>query len=141
MGHVRVGSRHIHGSPCAKVFKVAGLIILGIIGAAALAIIFGLVIQWLWNALMPSIFGLPEVTYWQAVGIVVLSHILFGGHHGHDAGSKRKKSRKAVSDCSHIHIENSGKECHYDSFREFWNDHGREAFDNWLNRKDTPADQ
>lgn len=141
MGHVRVGSKYIHGSPAAKVFKVAGLIILGIIGAAALAILFGLVIQWLWNALMPEIFGLPEVSYWQAVGIVVLSHILFGGHHSHDSGPKRRKSCKTVHEGNHIHIETSSKDNHYDSFREFWNDHGRDAFDKWLNRSSDSTEE
>jgi hypothetical protein len=29
---------------------------------------------------MPDIFGLPPITYWQAVGLFVLSHLLFKGH-------------------------------------------------------------
>jgi hypothetical protein len=33
----------------------------------------------LWNWLMPSIFGLHTVTYWQALGLMVLSWILFRG--------------------------------------------------------------
>lgn len=36
----------------------------------------------LWNGLMPSIFGLPEITYWQALGLMVLCWILFGGLRG-----------------------------------------------------------
>lgn len=131
MGHVRVGCKEIHGSPVAKVFKVTGLVILGIIAAAALAILFGLVIQWLWNSIMPDIFGLPQVTYWQAVGLVVLSHILFGGHGHHGNGSnshsKSKKSKR-------FNFED-GDERSWDSFREFWNDFGREAFDRWLTGK------
>lgn len=52
----------------------------------ALAItVFGSVVMWLWNCLMPDIFGLPEVTFWQAMGLLVLSKIFFsgfrGGHH------------------------------------------------------------
>ena len=61
--------------PLKKVVVVLGFVILGIIAVTALAIVFGLVVQWLWNALMPVIFNLPEVTYWQAVGLVVLGHI------------------------------------------------------------------
>jgi hypothetical protein len=55
----------------------------------ALIVLFGLAVMALWNALLPAIAGLPEITFWQAVGILVLARILFGGlggagwHHGH----------------------------------------------------------
>jgi hypothetical protein len=41
--------------------------------------LFGYVAMRLWNWLMPPLFGLREVTFWQAVGILVLSRLLFGG--------------------------------------------------------------
>jgi len=41
--------------------------------------LFGLVAMLLWNALLPSIFGLPVLGYWQTVGILLLARILFGG--------------------------------------------------------------
>lgn len=43
---------------------------------------FGQAVLQLWNWLIPSIFGLPEITYWQAVGLMGLSWILFGGLRG-----------------------------------------------------------
>jgi len=52
------------------------------IGIAAIALftfLGGSVVKWLWNWLMPMLFGLREVTFWQAVGILALSRILFGG--------------------------------------------------------------
>jgi hypothetical protein len=50
------------------------------IGAVALVtFVGGSLVKWLWNWLMPMLFGLPEVTFWQAVGILALSRILFGG--------------------------------------------------------------
>lgn len=55
---------------------------------AVVALLGGLV-MWLWNWLMPNIFSLPELTFWQAVGLLVLCRLLvgnigFGGHHhGH----------------------------------------------------------
>jgi hypothetical protein len=36
----------------------------------------------LWNALMPHLFQLPEITFWQALGLFVLSRVLFGGAGG-----------------------------------------------------------
>jgi hypothetical protein len=40
----------------------------------------------LWNGLMPTIFGLRTITYWQALGLMVLSWILFGGLRGSGSG-------------------------------------------------------
>jgi hypothetical protein len=34
----------------------------------------------LWNALLPELFGWRQVTFWQALGLLVLCRILFGGH-------------------------------------------------------------
>jgi len=46
-------------------------------------ILIGFVVMWLWNGLMPDIFHLGKITYWQAVGLLVLSKIFFkGGWHG-----------------------------------------------------------
>ena len=40
---------------------------------------FAAAVIFLWNALMPDIFGLPTLNYWQAAGLVALGRILFGG--------------------------------------------------------------
>ena len=32
--------------------------------------------MWLWNWLMPTIFGLKEITFWQTIGLQILLHIL-----------------------------------------------------------------
>jgi membrane protein implicated in regulation of membrane protease activity len=39
----------------------------------------GFVVRELWNWLLPPLFGLPSVTFWQALGVLALSRILFGG--------------------------------------------------------------
>ena len=45
--------------------------------------VFGLVVMRLWNWLMPALFGWHSINFWQAVGILVLSKILFGGFRGY----------------------------------------------------------
>ena len=41
--------------------------------------LFGAIVMWLWNALMPAVFtGLKPIDYWQALGILILAKILFG---------------------------------------------------------------
>ena len=61
---------------------------------AAFILIGGVVVQWLWNWLLPEIFGLPRITFWQALGLLALSRILFGGFGGsrlHDADGRRRR--------------------------------------------------
>ena len=52
------------------------------IAIAAGVFIFGSVVMLLWNALLPALFGFKVITFWQALGILVLSKILFGGFGG-----------------------------------------------------------
>ena len=40
------------------------------------------VVMLLWNAILAEVIGVSEITYWQALGIFVLSKILFGGFKG-----------------------------------------------------------
>jgi len=49
-------------------------------------IAFGYVVMWLWNWVVPSITGLHSVTFTQALALLVLSRILFGGLRGHGGG-------------------------------------------------------
>ena len=44
--------------------------------------VFGYGVMSLWNWLMPVIFKLPLLTYWQAIGLLALSWIFFGSWRG-----------------------------------------------------------
>ena len=77
---------------------IAGMIVLAIIGIAALAILFGFIIMWLWNWLMPELFDLPTLNYWQAVGLFILSKILLGGMGGGGSSKNKKSSDSCESD-------------------------------------------
>ena len=59
--------------------KLLRFVPLAIAGFAAFVALGGAVVMLLWNGLMPAIFGLPQVTFWQALGLLALSRILFGG--------------------------------------------------------------
>ena len=50
-----------------------------IAAALVLLVVYPILVEALWNWLMPMIFNPRTVTYWQAVGLVVLGHALFGG--------------------------------------------------------------
>ena len=71
------------------IFAIIAKVLMGILIAAGMALLFGFVVMWLWNWLMPGIFGLTQITFWQAWGLVVLAHILFKSiahpkYHSHD---------------------------------------------------------
>ncbi len=50
--------------------------------AAAILAVVSFIVMWLWNWLVPAVFGGHAISYWQALGILILSKILFGGFRG-----------------------------------------------------------
>jgi hypothetical protein len=52
------------------VLYIVGLVIL-------IVMLLGIPLQLLWNWLMPNIFDLPYISFWQAVGLNLLATILF----------------------------------------------------------------
>ena len=70
-------------------FKYAGWGVLGVAGM----ILFTFVVMWLWNWLVPELFNGPVLSYWQTLGLFILSKILFSGVGG-GSGSKSSHSRK-----------------------------------------------
>lgn len=110
--------------------KIFFFVLLGI----AVAFLFGYIVMQLWNWLMPELFGLPKVGYWQAFGILLLSKIIFG--FGGGGGSHDKKKKKAgkkeffKNPCKSMRRDFSEWE-HYD---EFWKEEGAEAYKNYVNR-------
>src|SRR6185436_9269757 len=57
-------------------------IVKGIIFFLLFGFLFGYVVMNLWNWLMPTLFGVTHlVTFWEAIGIIILCKILFGGFH------------------------------------------------------------
>lgn len=76
-----------------KWFLIVPLAILGIL--LFIAIGGGLVMQ-LWNWLLPSLFGWRIITFWQAVGILALCRILFGGFGRH--GFSRSNFRRRMAE-------------------------------------------
>lgn len=55
-------------------FLTFGLLFAGVIGYVVMS---------LWNALLPSILGVSAIGFWQALGLLLLSRILFGGPRGY----------------------------------------------------------
>jgi hypothetical protein len=61
--------------------------------AAAAAAVLSFAVMSLWNALMPEIFAVKAISFWQALGLLALSKLLFGGFRGFPAGGPRWRRR------------------------------------------------
>ena len=66
-------------------FAVAGI-------AAFFAV--GWLVELLWNAVVAPTTGWHDLTYWKAIGILVLSKILFGGFGGRGGHYRRRRMRE-----------------------------------------------
>ena len=109
--------------------EIAGILIFGAIAITLLAFLFGYVIMWLWNWLMPEIFGLTTLTYWQAVGLFILLKLLLGGCGS--GGSCKKSSKKSNTSCESDSKTDFSKWKHYD---KFWKEEGDDCFKQYVER-------
>ncbi len=116
-----------------KALRIAGFVVLGVVGAAVFALIFGWFVMLLWNWLMPAIFHLGEITFWQAFGIIILAKLIFGavgpgGRHGHGwRGGPHHGPWERMS-------KDYGRErWHY--YREFWEKEGEDAFNRYVEQR------
>ena len=95
---------------------------LALLGMAVFIFIGGELVMHLWNWLTPALFGWREVTFWQAIGLLALCRILFGGIGGgrHHSGrhrwrmggrwermtpEEREKFRQGLDGCGVRHAE------------------------------------
>ncbi|MDB5033600.1 MAG: hypothetical protein JWQ98_841 [Chlorobi bacterium] len=55
--------------------KIGKVLLIVVVAATVL----GFIVMNLWNALIPELFHGPTITFWQGIGLLLLSHILFRG--------------------------------------------------------------
>ncbi len=114
---------------------IAGMVIFGILAIGGLAILFGFVVMWLWNWLMPDLFGLPTLTFWKAVGVIILSKLLFGGFGGGGKSGKSGKKGKNHCESDKSKKKDFSRWKHYDSF---WEEEGDKAYEAYCRRMENP---
>ena len=87
-----------------------------------------LIVMSLWNCILPEIIGVKTINYWQAMGILILSKILFGGFHfgkGMRDFKEKKMMRERMMSLSPEERE---------KFKEVWKDRCSGGFFNRNNR-------
>jgi hypothetical protein len=70
-----------------------------LVGIVAVVFIGGEAVRLLWNWLLPPLFGWRQITFWQAIGMLALCRILFGGFgHGRSRSNVRRQMADRVAD-------------------------------------------
>jgi hypothetical protein len=75
-----------------RVIFIAPMAVLGMLLFVAIG---GELVLLLWNWLLPALFGWPQITFWQALGLLALCRILFGGLGLHGSGRSNVRRRMA----------------------------------------------
>jgi hypothetical protein len=127
------GLKPSHGS---KAVHVVGWVFLGVAFAVVFALVFGIVVKLLWNWLMPAIFGLGEISYWQAFGIVILSKLLFGafGHRHKDHSNHFHKKFPDWKEDFCAERKNDEMIEGWRHYKQYWREEGKAAFEEYLHR-------
>ena len=127
------------GSVLRNVLRITGFAVMGLAAAAAFALIFSVAVKYLWNWLMPALFGFPVIGYLQALGLVILARLLVGGwHHGHGEHIKHRKKR----DHLHMFMESDYStippeiRMHRREFDRFWETGGKSSFEGFMKDPD-----
>ncbi len=134
--------------------RVARIATLALAGAAAMvlfAAVFGWLVEILWNWLMPPLFGLKAITFWQAFGILLLAKLLFGGlapgyrrRNGRWGRRFREHARGAGPEGEEGDADGApwpGDRRRWPLFRQFWREEGRAAFEAYAQKRASQDDK
>ena len=65
---------------------------------AGAVLFFGAIVMGLWNAILPEVLGVKAITFLQALGILLLSKLLFGGFSGRRWGGRGHEWKKQMKE-------------------------------------------
>ena len=118
----------MHEKKGLRIFGVLGRLIIGIIMAAVFSLIVGALVMILWNWLMPGLFGLGIITYWQAFGLALLAKLLFGAFLGFGKPFAHPGKRR------HAFMKHKGPLIRRfdDTYEEWWEKQGEKSFEEYM---------
>lgn len=120
------------GTP--KFIRIICYTVLGTAAAVLFGFVFGLAIKLLWNWLMPELFNLKEITYWQAIGIFLLTKIVFGSFGGgsseHKSGKSSKKDK--LHGCVYDYKDNKESLKSWEYYEKWWEEEGKKSYDDFV---------
>lgn len=111
-----------------RVQKIALWTVAGLAGAIVFGLLFGLLIQFLWNATLTEMFDLPALSFWQAVGLFILAKLFFGFGAG-SSGSPRRRKKPRVDRQLSEDAEDVSTLADDETFRKFWQEEGKASYE------------
>lgn len=78
------------------VLRWVRLLVLFIIVAPLAILVFGGIVMWLWNHALVPVLHVSTLTFWQALGILVLCKILFGSFGGGSGSGRYYQKEKMM---------------------------------------------
>ncbi len=121
-----------------RFFKGFFKVLIGGIIVIILILLFGYITMRLWNWIMPEVFGLTTLGYWQALGILVLAKIFFGGFGDHKSNRNKRKSKHR---CKPRNNKNSKSDfSNWKYYDKFWEEEGEKAFEEYVHQKQTEGE-
>jgi hypothetical protein len=132
--------------------RIVGLSILGLVTFGVIGLIFGFIVESLWNWLMPAIFQLPKIGYWQAFGIVILGKLIFGNFGPRHGFGPQYRGPHIPHHFNHHHRHHShcnhewedekwrikGGWRNWDYYEDWWREEGKTAFEGYVDRVTSP---
>jgi hypothetical protein len=117
-------------------FRIIGGVIAGLVVMTAFSLVIGAIAMVLWNWLMPDIFELGRIDYWQAFGIVLLAKLVFGGFGKHfppPFAGRKWADRRWLEYAKHRGFSHNW---HLDDdYEEWWKKQGSQSFDEYMKEK------
>jgi hypothetical protein len=104
-----------------RVKRVIWIAPLAVLGMLLFMAIGGVIVQLLWNWLLPSLTGWHRITFWQAIGLLALCRILFGGlgwRVSHRSSLRRRMAERMDERCAFMTPEE--RERFRQRMRERW---------------------
>lgn len=123
-----------------KGLRIGGFFVLGILAAGLFALVFGFLVMVLWNWIMPAVFGLTTITYWQAFGLIILVKLIFGtlgrgkNHERHPRFDRFARRDRTDEDGEGEQGDHHGD---WRPYRDFWKDVGKDAFRAYMEKRES----
>jgi hypothetical protein len=115
-------------------FMVIPAVFMGIVVAAAMSLVTAVFIMLLWNWLMPAIFGLGVIGFWQAFGLSLLVKLLFCGFGKFFPGPGARKWPKHWKEMDEHRARFYKNRCFDDVYEDWWEKEGSKSFEDYLKK-------
>jgi len=124
-------------------FSIVRKVIAGLVFAILFALVFAILVKLLWNGIMPDIFDVKAISFWQAFGIILLAKLIFGGagsryhyYHPRDHRYFYRWIRNGY-DFGDDKLNKMSHRKKWGYYKQYWRDEGKAAFEAYVDKIET----